>query len=360
MADGRIGEQSFQVLLEDRRPGTQDQRDQPDAGDDQIPRLAPRQHGPQPDQQEHACLHHRRRMEVGRNRRGRRHRVGQPEVERELRALGERADQDEDQRRQVEAARADPVPGGEHRIEIIAPDDLSDQENPDEQAQPARCRDDQRHAGRAARAFVLVPIADEEERGEAGQFPEKSQLHEVPRKDQREHRAHEGEQEREEARDRIARRHVVARIDHHQQADREDEHRENPGEAVQAEDDVEPQRGQPGNTGLKASPIRDLRIEHRHQHRARERDRSRDQRCSVAASRRKPGNRETAHERQQQDEPQGDARRRDRHSPFSSPRAPTRSTTPGVFDWLGSAPPSWCLPSAGSSESRPAKLLGST
>src|SRR3546814_3028994 len=55
-------------------------------------------------------------MKIGRNRRRRRHRVRQPEMKRELRALGEGADQDENQRRQIEGMAADQITGVQHPI----------------------------------------------------------------------------------------------------------------------------------------------------------------------------------------------------------------------------------------------------
>ena len=107
--------------------------------------------------------------------------------------------------------------------------------------------DDQRHARAVARRGVVVPVADQQEREEAGQLPEEDQLDQVARQHHAQHRAHEGEQEREEARHRVGRRHVVARVEHQERGrDPGDQHREHPGEAVHAQREVEAEGGQPG------------------------------------------------------------------------------------------------------------------
>ena len=53
---------------------------------------------------------------------------------------------------------------------------------------------------RASRA--VMPVADQQEREEARQLPEEDELDQVAREDDAEHRAHEGEEERIEARHR--------------------------------------------------------------------------------------------------------------------------------------------------------------
>ncbi len=103
LADGGIGEQPLEVVLEERQVGTDQQRSQ--AGQPttiQNHDVAAGQGRVQSRQQEHAGLHHRGRVQVRRYRRRRGHRVGQPEVERELRALGEGAQQYQHQRRQIQ------------------------------------------------------------------------------------------------------------------------------------------------------------------------------------------------------------------------------------------------------------------
>jgi hypothetical protein len=102
VADRRIGQQTLQVVLEDRDEGA----DQHGAHAPAPPMI--QNHSGVPaapataHEQKHAGLHHGRRMQVGRHRRRRRHRVRQPEMEGELRALGERAERNQHQGREVE------------------------------------------------------------------------------------------------------------------------------------------------------------------------------------------------------------------------------------------------------------------
>src|SRR3546814_13086431 len=80
VADRRIGQQPFEVLLEDRRPGADEQGGEPRGGDDEIPKVRPGKDRPEADEHENARLQHRRRMKIGRNGSRRRHGVGKREV----------------------------------------------------------------------------------------------------------------------------------------------------------------------------------------------------------------------------------------------------------------------------------------
>ena len=85
-------------------------------------------------------------------------------MKRELRALGQRADQNEDEHRDVERVRANGRTGGKHATELVAPNDLSKHQHACEQAEPSGRRDDKRHPGPVARLGALVPIPDQQER----------------------------------------------------------------------------------------------------------------------------------------------------------------------------------------------------
>jgi hypothetical protein len=93
---------------------------------------------------------------------------------------------------------------------------------------------------------AMVPVADQQEGGEAGQLPEHHQLDEIARQHHPQHRAHEGQQEGEEARHRVVRRHVVARVQHHQQTERQDQHGEHPRQTIDPQHERQPLRRQPG------------------------------------------------------------------------------------------------------------------
>ena len=95
VADGRVGQQALEVVLEHRAVRAEQQGAGAGAADDVEPFFAAGQRRPQPCQQEHPGLDHGRRVQIGRDRCRRRHRVGQPEVEGELRAFAQGADQDQ-------------------------------------------------------------------------------------------------------------------------------------------------------------------------------------------------------------------------------------------------------------------------
>ncbi|OWW20523.1 hypothetical protein AYR66_14535 [Noviherbaspirillum denitrificans] len=106
----------------------------------------------------------------------------------------------------------------------------------------------------------MMPVADQQERRQAGQFPENHQLHQVAGEDHAQHRPHEGEEKGEEARHRVIRRHVVTRIQRHQQADEQHKHDEQPHQAVHAQREVQAQRGKPFDVVAHHRAVADLRI----------------------------------------------------------------------------------------------------
>ena len=201
-------------------------------------------------------------MQEGRDGSRCRHRVRKPEVERKLRALGQRAEKDQDQRRQVERAGPDRAAGFQHPIEVVAAGDMAEQQYAEEEAQAARCRDRERHASAVARGGIVMPVADEQEREQAGEFPEKHQLDEIARQHDAEHRSHEREEERKEARNRILGRHVVARIKHDQKADPGHQDGEQPRKTVEPQGYVEAQLGNPWQNEANDAPLANRRVKH--------------------------------------------------------------------------------------------------
>jgi hypothetical protein len=110
VADRRVGQQALDVVRKSADRRGVDEGHRAGAADQPEPQVAAAERRVQAGEQEDAGLDHRRRMQVGRYRRRRRHRVRQPEVEGKLRRLGERAEQDQDQRRRVERVRANRSP----------------------------------------------------------------------------------------------------------------------------------------------------------------------------------------------------------------------------------------------------------
>ncbi len=87
----------------------------------------------------------------------RRHGVGQPEMEGELRAFRQRTEKDEDEDREIERMFANDIAGGEHDIQIVGADDAADDQQADEEAEPARACHDERHACAIAGRCIVVP-----------------------------------------------------------------------------------------------------------------------------------------------------------------------------------------------------------
>ncbi len=193
-------------------------------------------------------------------------------MERYLRALGQRTKENEEEGRQVETVPADRIAGREHDVEVVAADDMAEHEHAGEQAETSRRRDGERDARAGPGARIMLPVADQQKREKARQLPEEHELDEVARQHHAEHRPHEREQEREKARDRILRRHVVARIEEDQEADAGDEEREDPGEAVEPQDDRESRGRHPRPFRANHLSTDDIRIENAEDRDLRERD----------------------------------------------------------------------------------------
>ena len=87
MADGRIGKQALQVLLEKGNERTENECQQASRTYQPQPLVRATERRPEPHEEEHAGLDHRGRVQVGRHRRGCRHRVGKPDVKGKLGAL---------------------------------------------------------------------------------------------------------------------------------------------------------------------------------------------------------------------------------------------------------------------------------
>ena len=245
MADCRIGEQTFQVVLEQRDEGAGQQRDQADSADQMRPFPGSRQRREQPREQKHAGFDHGRRMQIGRHRGGRRHRMRQPEMERKLRRFGERAEQNQDQGRQIQRMRADQIAGSQNHRQLVTAGDFAQQQDAAEQGQAAGAGDRQRHAGAVTRFLALLPVADEQEGRQAGQLPEDQQLDQVFRQHHAQHRAHEQQQIGVQPAQAVALGQVIAGVKNDQQADAEDQAGEQQAETVEAEGQIEADLRQP-------------------------------------------------------------------------------------------------------------------
>ena len=299
MRNGGVGEQTLQVVLEHRRVAADQQCGNACAAHQPEPFVRARHHRPETGQQEHAQLHHGGGVQVGRHGRRRSHGIGQPELERELRALGERAEQHQHQRRQIHRVVAHQLGRAQYMVEVVAADDVPNDQHAGQQTQAARAGYGERHAGTAARILAVVPIANQQKREQAGQFPEEHQLNDVAREHHAGHGPHEGQKEREETRHRIGGRHVVARVQHHQGPDAHDQHAEHPGEAVHADHEIQTERREPRELLPNDLTVRDLREVHPRLNQTKERDEACQRRLRIAGVGRQNGSHKAADQRKE-------------------------------------------------------------
>ena len=128
VADGRIGQQSLEIVLEQRHDGTQQQRGQARHADRRT--TTPIRRGRiQTGKEEDPGLDHGRRMQERRYRRRRSHGLRQPEMERKLSGLGEHAQQYQDQRQRVQRIGTDQIARCQHGRQLEASDDVADQQD---------------------------------------------------------------------------------------------------------------------------------------------------------------------------------------------------------------------------------------
>ncbi len=236
--DGGIGEHQLQVGLADRQHPADEQRQPAEGRQDRLPRRRAAEHRIEAHQQIDAGLHHRRRMQVGGDGRGRLHRVRQPEMERELRRLGEGAAEHEDEDRRIEGTGPHLLAEGEQERQLGDAGDVPQHQKTREQEQAAAAGDHQRLQRRPARGLAAMVEADQQEGGDRGQLPEHEQHQEAVGGDEAQHRAHEHQDEGEEASLMRMALQVAAGIEDDQRADAGDEQQEGqrqpvdqPGEA---------------------------------------------------------------------------------------------------------------------------------
>ena len=92
MADGGIGQQTFQIFFENGKESRDTQGKQTNKGDQIMVQRCAGKNWQQTCQQENPGFHHGRGVQIGRYRRWCRHGIRQPEMERELGTFGKGAE----------------------------------------------------------------------------------------------------------------------------------------------------------------------------------------------------------------------------------------------------------------------------
>jgi hypothetical protein len=169
------------------------------------------------------------------------HRVRQPDIQRDLRALAGRADEQQqaDRRQHAEVSDLDRhrSRGILHGAEVERAEGVEDQEHAEHEAPVADPVGDERLLAGVGRALLLVPVADQQVRAEAHPFPAHEHDQEVVAQHERQHEETEQVQVAEEARHAAARLvgHVGGRVDVNQRTDAGDDEQHHPGERIEPE-----------------------------------------------------------------------------------------------------------------------------
>ena len=255
LADGAVGEQEFEVGLTQRPPTTDEHR----GGAEQQHGRSPEGHvGERRRQHRHQVdtgLHHRGRVQVGRDRGGGSHRAGQPEVERDEGRLAQRAHQHEQHRDGDDHALGR---GRDDLAERVGAGLVTERDDADEHREATGRGHQQRGVGGASVGPAGRVVGDEQVGEDRGQLPEDVHQHEVVGGDEAEHGAGEDRQDRAAAHRHLAVE-VPPAVDEHERADPTDHHRQHPLHESDVQVEVDPERGDPGVLSVVGGAVGDGR-----------------------------------------------------------------------------------------------------
>jgi hypothetical protein len=242
LADGAEREHLLEVERTQRAKAARDHRGEPHGDHERPPDPDVGERRRQAGDQVDAHLHHRRRVQVRADRRGGHHRRRQPAVERVLRRLRERADQDEHQGDRDDAA----VRGGRDDLtEPVRPRRLPEQHEPGEHHQAAHPGHEQGVQRRPARPLVTIVEADQQVRRDRRELPAHVQQQQVVGEHQRRHRAGEQREEPGGPTGSCVVVEVAQAVREHQRPDARHEHEHQDRERVQPEVEAQPELGDP-------------------------------------------------------------------------------------------------------------------
>ena len=253
------GEDALQVGLPQCLDATEQHREHAERDDDRPPGTGEREDRRESCDQVDAGLHHRGCVQVGAHGRGRGHRTGQPEVEREDRGLADGADEEHHDGR---------IDDGARRGEL---EDLADargagvdhqQHDTDEHHETAEGGDQERLESSSSAGGTATVVADEEVREDARHLPEHDQHDQVVGQYESVHRARESEQDGGELPDSCGVvMEVPPAVQQHEGTDARDDQREHPAEDVHVHGQVQPELRDPLDRDERCRPVEHLRGE---------------------------------------------------------------------------------------------------
>ena len=250
LADRAVGQDELDVRLPQRPVAADQHRGQAEAEHHRQPERGLRESRRQPCHEVDAGLHHGRGVQVGAHRGRGRHGAGEPEVERDERRFGDRADQDEHDGG-VHGSRGGP--GGEgggqlqDRRDPVGPGVEAEDDQAHQHGQAAGGGHDEGLQGRAPRREPGPGVADQQVGQDRGQFPEDEHQEQVIGRHQAEHHPGEGQQLGAESAEVVVLvLEVPGAVDQDQRPHAEDQQGHDPGQGVHPEGKLNLQLRDPG------------------------------------------------------------------------------------------------------------------
>ena len=160
-------------------------------------------------------------------------------MERKLRALGETAQQDQQQRGHEHRIGLDLCHLPQHGADFVGASNLAQQHKATEHGQAASTGHGQCLTGACPCVGTVAPVAHQQEGRQTGELPEHHQQQQVVRQDHPQHGRHEQHHLAVELGHRVLQTEVEVGIDDDQQPDEQDESRKHQGQAVQPEHQVQ-------------------------------------------------------------------------------------------------------------------------
>ncbi len=266
LADRRVSEHPFDVILRNGDAGGEDRGKGAEGGNHAQGVGAALEDGVQPGHHEHTRGHHRGGVNERRYRGRALHGVGQPHVKRELAALPN-GPAEEEKRHQGCPARGEVAAAHEprHLPEIERARENAQEQDADEKPEITEAVHDESLLRGAGRGRLLVPEPDQEVGAKADQLPGHIEKDEVVRQDEREHGKGEKREVGEEPAEARIPFHVAQGVDLHQEAHGRDDHEHESRQGVDQDADVDADaaRVKPGQVRLKGSGPGELAPEQR-------------------------------------------------------------------------------------------------
>ena len=232
LAHRRVRQHTLDVVLNQADRCGQERRQRTDDGHDEHRVRRQRVDGGRARHHVDAGRHHRCGMDQRRHRSWTLHGVGQPHVERDLRALAAGTDEEEEADQGDGAGpgrvRRHPSRSRHHRLEVEAAERHEDEEDAEQEAGIPDAVDDERLLAGVRGALLVKPEADEQVGAQPDPFPADEHDEVVRAQDEGEHREHEEVQVRHVAGVAGVVRHVARGVEVDEKADEgddEDHHR---------------------------------------------------------------------------------------------------------------------------------------